>query len=125
MIRPNASMSINTVTKMNTSAALRTGVTALLAFSTKFPLLITVAVDVDEAQELRAGARVLAKRAEHLARDHRHTAFVHAAGGHALVRCIDDDAHAARFQNVLYAMRDLCGEFFLHLEAPRVGVDHA
>src|SRR5689334_5579106 len=114
MIRPNDRMSISTVTKMKISAARRgalaTGVFteeagirsgprtiphlwhramrrvarhARFVASWRAPFL--AGVNLDEAQELGARPRILAERAEHLARDHRHAALVHAARRHALV----------------------------------------
>src|SRR6185312_1921677 len=77
----------------------------------------------DELQELGAGARVAAKYADHAARDHRHTALVHATGRHALVRGIDHDSDAARLQHLIDAARDLRGELLLDLEAARIALD--
>src|SRR5690606_15893055 len=79
---------------------------------------------LDEAQELRAGARVLAEAAEHARGHHAHPALVHAAGGHALVRADHDHAHALRLQHVLAGVGDLRSPLLLHLEAARVGVHH-
>src|SRR5690606_25601999 len=85
----------------------------------------TLAAHFDEAQELGAGARVLAEAAEHLGGHPRPAALVDAAGGHALVRALDHHAHADRLQHVLDALGDLRGHLLLHLEAARVGLDHA
>ena len=80
--------------------------------------------DVDERQELVAGAGIRPERAEHLRGDHRHAALVDAPGGHALVRGFDHDAHALRQQHVVDAASNLGGHFFLHLEAAREHVHH-
>src|SRR6056297_4117600 len=72
---------------------------------------------VDHAQEFRARAGVLADGAEHLARDHRYTGLVDAAGGHALVLGLDHHADALRLQHVLDGIGDLGGHLLLHLEA--------
>src|SRR5690242_6181014 len=77
------------------------------------------AVDVDEVQEFGAGTRVFAEQPQHLAGDHRHAAFVHAARGHALVRRVDHYPDAAWLQHFADAGRDLGGEFFLYLESDR------
>ena len=55
----------------------------------------------------------------------RHAALVHAARGHAFVRGLDHHADAARLQHVVDAVGDLRGHLFLHLEAARIGLDHA
>ena len=83
------------------------------------------ALDVDEAQELRARAGVGAECAEHFAGDHGHAALVHAARRHALMNGVDDHADAARLEHLVDAGCDLRGELFLHLEAARIAVDHA
>lgn len=48
-----------------------------------------------------------------------------AASCHALVRCFDNDADALRLQNVLNAIRNLSGQFFLHLKTASKCLDHA
>src|SRR4249919_2357904 len=81
--------------------------------------------DIDEPQELRARARILAETAEHLRGDHADAALVHAAGGHAFVRALDHHADAERLQHALDAAGDLRGHLFLDLEATGIGIDHA
>ncbi len=76
-------------------------------------------------QELGAGPRIVTECAKHLAGDHRHAALVHAAGGHAFVAGVDHHRHTGRVQGFLDALGDLCGEFFLYLEAARVALHHA
>src|ERR1700733_12394426 len=83
------------------------------------------AADIDELQELRAGARVAAENADHAAGHHRHATLVNAARGHALVLRVNDHAHAARLEHLINAGGDLCGEFFLYLETPGVAIHHA
>jgi hypothetical protein len=80
---------------------------------------------VDEAQEFGASPRILAERTEHAAGDHRDAAFVDTARGHALMSGIDHDADAAWPQHAVDAIRDLCRELLLNLEAARVTVDDA
>src|SRR5882724_6878177 len=58
-------------------------------------------LDGDEAQKFRARAGVGAKSTEHFTGDHRDAALVYAAGRHALVNGVDDDAHAARLENLI------------------------
>ncbi len=48
-----------------------------------------------------------------------------AAGGHALVHGVDHHADPARLEHVRDAVGDLRGELLLHLQPPRVAVDHA
>jgi hypothetical protein len=81
--------------------------------------------DVDEVQKLGAGAGVVAEAAEHLRGDHADAALVDAARGHAFMAALDDHADATGLQHLLDAARDLRGHLFLHLEAPRIGLDHA
>src|SRR5688572_7344893 len=81
--------------------------------------------NINELQELRAGPRVFAEGAHHPAGDHRNGALVNTAGRHALMDSIYDHTHAARLQHLVDTGRDLRRELLLHLEPPRVTVDHA
>src|SRR5690606_30095498 len=150
MITPKASTSTSTVTKMKASAARRGGTPVAESATgrsregkrravyapragarTRRPCgkagakRVLAPGLVEEAQELGAGARVVAEAAEHLRGHHAHPALVDAARGHALVAGLDHHAHAARRQHLLDALRDLRGHLFLHLEAARVGFHHA
>src|SRR3546814_191625 len=80
---------------------------------------------VQEAQELGARARILAEAAEHLRRHHAHPALVDAARGHAFVGGLDHHADAAWLEHAFDHRGDLRGHLFLHLEAARIGFDHA
>src|SRR3546814_9093981 len=80
---------------------------------------------VQEAQELGARARILAEAAEHLRRHHAHPALVDAARGHAFVGGLDHHADAAWLEHAFDRRGDLRGHLFLHLEAARIGFDHA
>ena len=74
-------------------------------------------LDPNDAQKFCARAGIGAKGAEHLTGDHRDAALVHAAGRHALVNGVDDDAHTARLEDVIDAGSDLSRELLLDLEA--------
>src|SRR5882672_3556883 len=89
------------------------------------PYLMRAAGAADHREEFRARAGVGTEVPEELARDYRHARLVHAARGHALVHAFHDDAHAARLEHALDAMRDLRGERLLHLEPSRERLDHA
>jgi hypothetical protein len=82
-------------------------------------------VDADELEELGAGACILAKRAGHAARDHRHAPLVHASRRHALMHGVDYDAAPAGLENLCDAVCDLRCQLFLHLETSCVAVDDA
>src|SRR5258708_15524263 len=86
-------------------------------------LALRAALDIDEAQKLRARAGIRAKGAQHFARDHRDAAFVNAARRHALMHCVDHDPDAARLENIVDARGNLRGELLLHLKPARVTVD--
>src|SRR5258708_36692600 len=77
------------------------------------------AAEVDGGQELLPGLHALAEYAQHLARHHRDARLVHAAGGHALVRRLDDHRDPERLEHAVQARRDLRGHFFLDLKTPR------
>jgi hypothetical protein len=84
-----------------------------------------VAADIDEAQELGAGARVLAEAAEHLEvtmltpRLWMPRVVMHSCAPSTTTPT------PQRLQHVLDALGDLRGHLLLHLEAARVGLDHA
>src|SRR3546814_2995615 len=80
---------------------------------------------VQEAQELGARARILAEAAEHLRRHHAHLALVDAARGHAFVGGLDHHADAAWLEHAFDRRGDWRGHLLLHLEAARIGFDHA
>ena len=72
---------------------------------------------VDYIEKLGARARIRAKVAEKLARDHCNAGFVDSARRHALMHALDDNADALGFQDVLDAVGNLCRHRFLYLQA--------
>ena len=76
-----------------------------------------LAVGVYHAEELNTGSCIFSEGANHLARYHRHIGFMNTACRHALVFCFNNNADALWLQNVLDAIGDLRGHFFLNLKA--------
>ena len=65
--------------------------------------------------KLSAGSRVVTECSDHAAGHHFDIGFVYTTSRHALVLGFDDNGNAARFQGVINAIGDLCGQFLLNL----------
>src|SRR5512139_3338966 len=79
----------------------------------------------DHGQEFASCLAIIAEGTQHAAGHHGDIGLVDAAGGHALVRRLDDDGDAARLQDFLQGVGDLRRELLLDLQAEGEGVDHA
>src|SRR5216683_8428792 len=75
----------------------------------------------DHRQHLASGRRIGAKDAEHPARHHADPGLVDAAGGHALMRRLDDHRDALGLQYLIERVGDLRRHLFLNLQA--LGID--
>ena len=76
-----------------------------------------------QAQKFTARAGIGLERTEHRARGGVGILFLDTAHRHAQVERINHDSHAFRFQDLAEAVRNLCGQAFLHLQAPAKGVN--
>src|SRR3546814_20385613 len=72
-----------------------------------------------------AAAFVVEEAAQEPARHHADTRRTHAAPGHAAMLRVDDHRDAMRVEIVPDAARDFCGEALLHLQTPRIAIEHA
>jgi hypothetical protein len=72
-------------------------------------------LDVQSSHEFMTRSGIIAETAQHSTRHHPGTVFVNSSGGHAPVRCLDNDGDSLRPQHLLDNVSDLGGEAFLNL----------
>lgn len=90
-----------------------------------FTRIADAAASRDGGQEFLTGGQIFAECAEHPARHHRDPVLAYAAGGHAAVRRLHDDADPARLEDLIDGVGDLCRQPLLHLEPARERVHDA
>ena len=69
----------------------------------------------DEIQKFFARFGIFPENAEHVAGHHIHVGVVNAPGGHAVMRCFDDNGHTSGLQDLLDGFCHLGGHCFLNL----------
>src|SRR3546814_20153988 len=78
-----------------------------------------------QAQHFLAAALIIKEAAQEPARHHADARRAHAAPGHAAMLRVDDDRDTVRMEIVPDAARDLGGQPRLHLQPPRLAIEHA
>src|SRR5438874_1769323 len=79
---------------------------------------------IGHAEEFLAGQRAVAETPQHPAGDQISSGLVHTAGGHAVMRCLDNHANALRLKHVVDGVGDLRRHLLLNLQALGINVDY-
>src|SRR5262245_58385696 len=106
------------------AASIRHHVLAI-SLARNFPSPGLSAAHADRAQELLAGLRLVAERADHPAGDHTDVVLMYAAGGHAAVGGFDHHGDTLRIQRPIQCAGDLGRHPLLNLEPLRIDFNQA
>jgi hypothetical protein len=78
---------------------------------------------VNHGEKLLPGQRIVAKAAQHAARNEIRVRLMHAARAHAMMRRLDDDVDPLRIEGLLDRVGNLCSHLLLNLQPFSIDFD--